>query len=107
MEAKWASWYATPSGTLGRRFAAILVAELLGVIGRTWNSERSLIFTHVFLTKTLGVRRARDIRAQISRRMDLWERGIHAGLVGDAEAEGAARKDRATRRGEEDDEAVS
>ena len=27
--------------------------------------------------------------------MDLWERGIHAGLVGDADAEGATREGRA------------
>ena len=28
--------------------------------------------------------------ARITRHMDLWERGLHAGLVEDAEAEGAA-----------------
>ena len=39
--------------------------------------------------------------------MDLWERGQHAGLVGDAKAEGAARKGRATSGSEEEDEAVS
>ena len=30
----------------------------------------------------------------ITRRMDLWEMGLHVGLVGDAEAEGAAMEDR-------------
>ena len=39
--------------------------------------------------------------------MDLWERGLHAGLVGDAEAEGSAREGRAARGGEEEDEAVA
>ena len=39
--------------------------------------------------------------------MDLWERGQHAGLVGDAEAEGAAREGRAAFRGEEEDNAVA
>ena len=39
--------------------------------------------------------------------MDLWERGLHTGLVGDAEAEGAAREGRATSAGEEEDEAVA
>ena len=38
--------------------------------------------------------------------MDLWERGQHAGLVGDAEAEGAAQEGRAAFNGEEEDEAV-
>ena len=75
---------------MGSRFTAILVAEWQGVIHRSWNSERTLVFAHVVLTKTLGVRRAREIQAKINRRMDLWERGQHDGLVGDAEAEGAA-----------------
>ena len=51
------------------------------MINWKWNSEKSLIFSHVVLTKTLGARKARDIRARIDFRLDLWERGIHAGLV--------------------------
>ena len=41
--------------------------------------------------------------------MDLWKRGLDAGLVGDTEAEGSARDGRAASRGkeEEEDEAVS
>ena len=57
-----------------------------GVLNRSWNSERPLVFAHVVLTKTLGVRRAREIWGRITRRMDLWERGQHAALVGDAKA---------------------
>ena len=41
------------------------------------------------------------------RRMDLWERGLHAGLLGDAEAEGDAREGRAASGEEEENEAVS
>ena len=81
-----ASWYATPSGAVGRRFTEILAAEWRGVLNRSWNSERPLVFSHVVLMKTLGIRRAWEIRARITRRMDLWERGQHAGLVGDTEA---------------------
>ena len=73
---------------------AILAVELRGVLSRSWNSKRPLVFAHVFFTKKSGVRRAREIRARISRRMDLWERGIRARLVGDAEAEGATREGR-------------
>ena len=43
---------------------------------------------------------------RINRRMDLWERGIHTGLVGGAEAEGDAREVRASSGEEEEDEAV-
>ena len=63
-----------------------MAAEWRGVLILSWNSKIPLVFTHVVLTKTLGVRRSRDIQASITRRMDLWERGQHAGLVGDAEA---------------------
>ena len=55
----------------------------------------------------MGVRRAKEIRARITRRMELWERGLHAGLVGDAEEEGAVREGRAARDGEEEDEAAA
>ena len=47
------------------------------------------------------VRRAQEIRERFTRHMDLWESGQHAVLVGDTEAEGAARKGRATISGEE------
>ena len=86
---------------------AILAAEWRGVLGRSWNSERPLIFAHVVLTKTLGVHRAREIRDQITRRMDLWERGLHADLAGDAEEEGASREGRAASGGKEEDDAVA
>ena len=39
--------------------------------------------------------------------MDLWERGQHAGLVGDAEAEEAAREGRAAISGKEEDNAMA
>ena len=59
---------------------------------RTWNSNTFIVFSHVVLTKTLGVRRAKEILAQITRQMDLWERGLHSGLVWYANAEGSTRK---------------
>ena len=55
----------------------------------------------------LGVCRAREIRVRITSWMDLWERVHHAGLVGDTEAEGAARERRAASGREEEDEAVA
>ena len=54
----------------------------------------------------MGVCQAREIRARITRRMDLWETVQHAGLVRDAEAEGAARDGRAAFSGKEEDDAV-
>ena len=67
----------------------------------------TLVFAHVVLTNTLGVRRYQEIQDKITRRMDLWEIGLHAGLVGDAEAEGAVKEGRAASVKEEEDEAVT
>ena len=77
------------------------------MLRRIWNSERPLVFAHVIITKTLGIHRAQEIRARITRQMELWERGLHTGLVGVAGAEGAARKGRAASGGEEEEEVVS
>ena len=72
----------------------------------SWVSDRPLFFSHVVLTKNLGVCRARNIRERIKRRMDLWERGIYAGLDGDTEAESADWEGRAASRGEQEDEKI-
>ena len=71
LAAQLASWYTTPSGTVGHQFTAILAEEWQGVLGKTLNSNRPLVFAHVFLTKKLGVRRAREIQSRITRWMDL------------------------------------
>ena len=43
----------------------------------------------------VGVHRARNIRYRISRRLDIWDRGLHTGLVVDGEVERATREGRA------------
>ena len=53
-------------------------------------------------TNTLGACKAREIRASINRQLGLWDRGIHAGLVGGVLAEGRAREGRVKRREEEE-----
>ena len=71
------------------------------------NSEITLVFYHVVLTKTLGIHRARDIRTRVSRRVDLWERGLHTVLVGDMEEEGDATEGRSFRGGDEEEKALN
>ena len=78
-----------------------------GVISRSCNSERPLVFAQVILTKTLGICRANEIRARITWQIDLWERGLHTGLVGGAKAEGSAREGRAASGGEEEDDVLA
>ena len=46
------------------------------------NSEIPHVFAPVVVTKTLGPRKSREIRARIYRQVELWERVIHAGLGG-------------------------
>ena len=77
-------------GKVGRRFTAVLAEEWRGVLDWKFNSEIILVFAHVVFTRTLGAHKDREIQAKIDRRLDLWERGIHAGLVGDALAGGRA-----------------
>ena len=107
LAAQSASWYATPYEAVGRRFTAILDLECRRVLDRSWNSEIPLVFAHVVLTKKLGVHRAQENRARITRRMYLWDRGIHTGMVGDAKVEGATQEGRAASGGEEGEEAIS
>ena len=85
-----ASWYSTPPMKVGRRFTAVLAVEWQGVLNRKWNSEKPLVFYHVVFTKTLGACKAKEIRARIDQQLDLWDKGIHAGLVGDVFIEGRA-----------------
>ena len=101
LAAQSSSWYSTPPSKVGRRITAVHSAEWRGVIDRKWNSKRPLVFAHVVLTKTLDACKAREIRARIDRRLDLWERGSHAGLVRDALTEGRAQEVRVERRVEE------
>jgi hypothetical protein len=79
--------YAVPKGAVGKRFLVILTREFCGVRERHWNSERPLLFAATILQTTPGVRRSRDIRRRLARRMDLWEQGCYVALVDDTEVE--------------------
>ena len=80
-----ASWYATPTGAFGRRITSILAVEWQGVIDRSWDSEKPLVTRH----------------------MELWERGLHAGLAEDDKAEGANQEGRAASGREKEEEAMA
>ena len=75
----------------------IMSVEGQGVLNRSWNSEIPLVFAQIVIMKDLGVCRARNIRASLAKRMELWERGIHTGMVEDTEEEDDASKIRAAR----------
>ena len=77
------------------------------VIGRCWNYERPFVFYHIILMKMLGICRAKYNLEQITRRMDLLERGLHAGLLVDAKSEGADREGRAASGEEEEKKTIA
>ena len=77
------SHYSLPNGKVGKRFIRILSEEFAGIEAREWNSERPLVYVMVILQKDDGVRRAKDIRARLLQRMNLWEEGEWALLVDD------------------------
>ena len=54
------------------------------------------------LTRTLGAHKSRDIQEKIDRQMNLWERSIHAGLVGCVLVKRRAREGQVTKRDEEE-----
>ena len=80
------SQYDAPKGTVGRRFVEVLSQEIQGMMDRKWNSERMLVFTAVILQQQADIRRSKDIRELVSKRLDLWERGYKVALVDDLEA---------------------
>ena len=92
LAAQSAIWYSTPPCKVRRRFTAVLAAEWRGVLNDKWNSDKPIVFSYVVLTRTLGDCKAREIRARIDRQLNFWERGIHAGLVGNALVEGRSRE---------------
>ena len=91
-----------PRVKVGRRFTAVLAADWRGVLDCKWNSKQTLIFSHVVLPMTLSSHKVREIRARIDRQLDLWERGMHAGLVRDALGKGRYRVVHVARSNEEE-----
>jgi hypothetical protein len=79
--------YSVPRGRIGRRFLATLTREFRGVRQRHWNSERPLVYAAVILQASPGVRRARNIRRRLERRMDCWDQGHFTALIDDSKAE--------------------
>jgi hypothetical protein len=67
--------YDAPKGRTGKRFISMLASEFQGVVERKWNSERPIVFAADILQKQAGVSRAKDIRARLMSRMDIWDQG--------------------------------
>ena len=78
-------WFVPMLGTIGRRFTTTLAMECQGVLSQKCNPKRPLGVSHVILMLTLRPHRDREIWKHTIRWLDLWERYIHAELIGDIE----------------------
>jgi hypothetical protein len=77
--------YNTPSGAVGCRFIKKLAELIEGIQTHKLNAEEFIVFQIVILQHSPNVKQAKDIRKQISRRMDTWEDGKFTILIWDTE----------------------
>ena len=75
--------YDVPSGKVGRLFISALTRELNGVIERSWNAEKFIVFSSVILQRSPDAKRARDIRRRIENRLEAWAQNKFDMLVQD------------------------
>ena len=76
--------YALPGRRVGVRFVNILAAEIESCTAARQSSEREFLFTSLVLQRDKMVKKARDIRPMIARRLDMWESGQHRELLQEA-----------------------
>ena len=77
--------YELPNGNVGKRFVNILAEEIERCTAGRQPSEREFVFTALILQRDRMVRKAKDIRPLLSRRMDLWEAGRLPELLSEAQ----------------------
>ena len=77
--------YQLPHGNVGKRFLNILSEEIERCTAGRQTSEREFIFTALVLQRDKMVRKAKDIRPLLSRRMDMWEAGSLSELLQEAQ----------------------
>ena len=82
--------YERPQGHIGKRFIQIQTVVWQSVHLQHAKSEKALYFALIILRRTPNVKKAKDIKTRLEKRMDLWEQGKCACLVNDTVAEGAA-----------------
>ena len=61
----------------------ILTEDLQGARERRWNIKRLMVFFGTVLAKTPGIKKSKDIRARLLRRMDHWTDGHIRALIED------------------------
>lgn len=76
--------YELPNGRVGTRFVHVLAEEIERFVAGRQNSERQLLFTSLVLQRDKMVKKGKDIRPLLTRRMDMWEEGKLQALLHEA-----------------------
>ena len=76
--------YIIPGGAVGRRYVGVLSDEVKHTAIGNYPSDRLVVFSAVMLQRDKMIRKVRDIRKLLVRRLDMWERDEFDGLVQEA-----------------------
>ena len=77
--------YDLQGGGVGTRFVNLLAEEIERCAAQRQSSERELVLTALVLQRDKMVRKAKDIRPLLTRRMDMWEAGQLKELLQEAQ----------------------
>ena len=76
--------YAIPGGAIGKKYVGLLSEEVMHVAVGNYPSDRLIVFSAVMLQREKSVRKGKDIRRVLERRMDLWKRSEYDLLLQEA-----------------------
>ena len=66
------SHYSLPRGPVGRRYVTLLTEEIQHLTQKLYSSERLIVFSSVILQRNKIVKKTRDIKDTLERRLSLW-----------------------------------
>ena len=65
--------YTLPKNNTGKKFIDLLTTEINSVIQRNSNSEKVIVFMSVILQKSRDIKKSKDVKSLLERRMALWQ----------------------------------
>ena len=66
--------YSIPGGAIGRKYVNLLAEEVMHVVVGNYPSDRLIVFSAMMLQRDKMVKKVKDIRGTLARRMDMWKR---------------------------------
>ena len=77
--------YSLPRGSIARQFTSLYQIEVEAFGSRVKPSEAFICFPLLILQKDKNIKKTRDIRSLLKRRMQMWNEGLFEELVSEAE----------------------